>query len=221
MIVLDNLLTAPELAAIREFLKQAEFVDGKITADAAISKRKENQQLKRGEEAALPVDQIIAQAFVRHPLFQAWAIPLRMAVPLFNRYGEGMFYGSHVDNVVCASPPLRADISLTLFLSDPADYDGGELVVEGPGAPIAVKLPAGSAFAYLSNALHRVNKITRGERLAAVNWVQSMVPDDRVRAILFDLACVEHSLAATLNETPAYNLLTKARQNLERLSARL
>ena len=146
---------------------------------------------------------------------------MRMAPPLFNRYGEGMFYGNHIDNVICADPPLRADISLTLFLSDPADYDGGELVVEGPSGPVAVKLAAGSAFAYLSNALHRVNKITRGELFAAVNWVQSMIPDDRLRAILFDLACVEHSLAKTMSDTPAYCLLTKARQNLERMAARL
>ena len=222
MMVLENVLSAQELAAVRGFLSQAEFVDGKATADDVIRDRKQNQQLKRPPGAALPVDQIIAQALIRHELFQMWAMPTRMSAPLFNRYGVGMFYGNHVDSpIVGMNPPLRADISLTLFLSDPADYDGGELVVECAGGSRAVKLPAGSAFAYLSDALHGVNRITRGERLAAVNWVQSMVPDDRVRAILFDLACVEHSLAATMNETPAYNLLTKARQNLERLSARL
>ena len=219
MIVLENVLTTEELATVREFLREAQFVDGKMTADASIRNRKENQQIKRSE-TALPVDRLIAQAFIRHALFQAWALPMRMVPPLFNRYGEGMFYGDHVDNVICADPPLRADISLTLFLSDPADYDGGELVVEGPSAPVAVKLPAGSAFAYLSNTVHRVQKITRGERFAAVNWVQSLVPDDRLRAILFDLTRVEHALAQTINETPVYNLLAKARQNLERLAVR-
>ena len=142
---------------IRGFLKQAEFVDGKMTADVAIRSRKENEQLKRSPEAEVPMDRIIAQAFVRHELFQAWALPMRMVPPLFNRYGEGMFYDDHVDNVICAEPPMRADISLTLFLSDSADYDGGELVIESPTGPVAVKLPAGSAFAYLSNAVHRVN----------------------------------------------------------------
>ena len=222
MIVLENVLAPQELAAIREFLKQAEFVDGKVTADADIRDRKENQQLKRAPGAALPVDQIIAQALVRHPIFQAWAVPMRMSAPLFNRYGVGMFYGSHVDNpIVGNNPPLRADISLTLFLSDPADYDGGELIVESPAGPAAVKLPAGHAFAYLSNALHRVNRITRGERFAAVSWFQSMVPDDRLRAILFDLASVEQALAQTMQKTPASELLAKANQNLLRLAARV
>lgn len=222
MIVLENVLGAPELAAVREFLRQAEFTDGKATAGAAIRNRKENEQLKRVPGAAVPVDQIIAQALIRHPILQAWAMPLRMSAPVFNRYGEGMFYGNHVDSPVAGmNPPLRADISLTLFLSDPADYDGGELVVESPGGPKAVKLAAGSAFAYLSHALHRVNRITRGERFAAVSWVQSMVPDDRLRAILFDLAAVEQSLAQTMPETPELDLLSKAHQNLMRLAARL
>ena len=219
MIVLENVLTAQELAAIREFLKQAEFEDGKATAEAAIRDRKANQQLKRS--GALPVDPIIQQAYIRHAVFQAWAMPMRMSIPLFNRYGEGMFYRQHVDAPVSnTSPPMRCDISVTLFLSDPADYDGGELVLESPTGPSAVKLAAGSAFAYHTNVLHSVNKITRGERCAVVNWIQSMVPDDRLRAILFDLTCVEHSLANTMNETLTYSLLTKARQNLERLAAR-
>ena len=222
MIALENVLTAQELAAVREFLKQSEWVDGKATADADIRDRKQNQQLKRAPGAVLPVDQIIAQALARHPVFQAWAVPMRMSAPLFNRYGEGMFYGNHVDNpIIGNNPPLRADISLTLFLSDPADYDGGELVVESSGTPIAAKLPAGNAVAYLSNALHHVNKITRGERLAAVSWFQSMVPDDRLRAILFDLASVEQALAQTMQRTPATDLLSKANQNLLRLAARL
>jgi PKHD-type hydroxylase len=221
MIVLDNVLNAQELATVREFLKHAEFVDGKMSADVAITSRKENQQLKRDSGAPLPVDQIIAQAFIRHPILQAWATPMRMSTPLFNRYSEGMFYRDHIDSPVRANPPLRCDISLTLFLSDPADYDGGELVVESPAGPSAVKLPAGSAFAYTTNALHRVNKITRGERLACVSWFQSMVPDDRLRGILFDLAQVEHALAQTMKEAPAYSLLTKATQNLMRLAARL
>ena len=218
MIVLENILTAQELAAVREFVKQAEFEDGKATADVSIRDRKANQQLKRS--GALPVDPIIQQAYIRHAVFQAWAMPMRMSIPLFNRYGEGMFHRQHVDSPVGnTNPPMRCDISVTLFLSDPADYDGGEPVVESPGGPSAVKLAAGSAFAYLTNALHSVNKITRGERFAVVNWIQSMVPDDRLRAILFDLTCVEHSLAQTMNETLTYSLLTKARQNLERLAA--
>lgn len=221
MIVLENVLTAQELAAIREFLKRAEFVDGKATANAEIRDRKENQQLHRETGALLPVDQMISQALIRHPLFQAWAMPMRMSVPLFNRYGEGMFYRDHTDSALSVNPPMRVDISLTLFLSDPADYDGGELIVESPGAPCAVKLAAGNAVAYLSNALHRVNKITRGERYAAVNWFQSIVPDDRLRAILFDLHRVKQSLAKTMSETPEYDLLTKANQNLTRLAARM
>jgi PKHD-type hydroxylase len=220
MIVLQNVLLPEELAAVREFLKHAEFVDGKATADASIKNRKENQQLKRS--GALPVDQIIQQAYIRHATLQAWAIPMRMSIPLFNRYGEGMFYRQHVDAPVGnTNPPMRCDISVTLFISDPADYDGGELVVESPAGSSAVKLAAGNAFAYLTNALHAVNKITRGERFAVVSWIQSAVPDDRLRAILFDLAIVEQSLAQNMNETPTYSLFTKARQNLERLAARV
>ena len=219
MIVLEGVLDAHELAAVRTFLERAEFVDGKATAGAGIRDRKENQQLERSPGAALPVDQIIAQAFFRHPVLQAWAVPLRMSAPVFNRYRKGMFYGNHVDHPVAGmNPPLRADIALTLFLSDPADYDGGELVVESPAGPNAVKLAAGSAFAYLANALHRVNEITRGERFAAVTWIQSMVPDDRLRAILFDLTAVEQSLSQTMNHSPEFDLLCKVRQNLMRLA---
>jgi PKHD-type hydroxylase len=222
MIVLENVLTAQELATVREFVKQADFVDGKTTADASIRDRKMNEQLRREAAGTLPVDQIVAQAFVRHSVFQAWGMPMRMSIPLFNRYGEGMFYRPHVDSPVGnTNPPMRADISITLFLSDPADYDGGELVVESASGPTPVKLPAGFGFAYLTNALHSVNKITRGERYAVVIWIQSTVPDDRLRAILFDLAFVEQSLAQTMNETPTYSLLTKARQNLVRLAARM
>lgn len=222
MIVLENVLTATDLAVVREFLGQAEFIDGKATAGAAIRDRKENEQMKRTPGAAVPVDQIIAQGLIRHPVMQAWALPLRMSAPLFNRYGRGMSYGNHVDNPVAGiNPPLRADLAVTLFLTDPADYDGGELVVESPAGPKAVKLPAGCAFVYLANALHRVNEVTRGERFAAVTWIQSMVPDDRLRAILFDLSAVEQSLAQTINHSPEFDLLCKARQNLTRLSVSL
>lgn len=222
MVVLEGVLTAQELASIRAFLDGAEFVAGKATAGTAIRDRKENQQLKRGPGTALPVDQVVAQALVRHPVLQAWGLPLRMSSPTFNRYAKGMFYGNHVDSpVVGMNPPLRADISLTLFLSDPATYDGGELVVESPAGPHPVKLAAGSAFAYLSHALHRVNPITRGERFAAVTWVQSMVPDDRLRAILFDLTALQQSLVQTMKETPEFDLLSKVHQNLMRLAMRL
>jgi PKHD-type hydroxylase len=222
MIVLGNVLAAEELAAIREFLAAADFVDGKATAGGTLRNRKDNEQLQRAPGEALPVDQIVAHALLRHPILRAWGMPLRMSAPIFNRYGPGMHYGNHVDSPVAGqNPPLRADLSLTLFLSDPADYDGGELVVESAGGSKAAKLPAGQAFAYLSNALHRVNPVTRGERLAAVTWVQSMVPDDRLRAILFDLAAVEQSLTQSMPESPELDLLSKAHQNLMRLAMRV
>lgn len=222
MIALDGVLNPPELATVRQFLQEAEFIDGKATAGPAIRDRKQNQQVNRAPTAVLPVDQLIAQALFRHPVFQPWAMPLRMSAPLFNRYTPGMFYDNHVDRPIAGlNPPLRADISITLFLSDPASYDGGELIVESAGGPKGVKLPAGSAFAYLSNALHRVNKITRGERFAAVTWVQSMVPDDRLRAIIFDLTALEQSLGQKMNHSPEFDLLCKARQNLTRLAVSL
>lgn len=222
MIVLENVLTRPEIETVREFLGTAEFVDGKATAGPVLRDRKENQQLKREVGEAVPIDQLVSRAIFRHPVLKAWALPLRMSAPAFNRYGVGMFYDNHVDSPVGGSnPPLRSDISLTLFLSDPASYDGGELVVESPAGPKAVKLGAGHAFAYLSNALHRVNKITRGERFAAVTWIQSMVPDDRLRAMLFDLTAVEQSLTETMKDSPELELLTKVHQNLVRFSVRV
>ncbi len=222
MIVLENVLNAQELAAIIGFLKTANFVDGKATAVEAVRDRKENQQIQRGTAEAAPMDRVVVQALSRHPVLQAWAQPLRMSAPTFNRYGPGMFYGNHVDFAVTGvNQPMRADVSLTLFLANPAEYDGGELVVESPAGPTPVKLPAGSAFAYLSNVFHRVNPVTRGERLAAVAWVQSMVPDDRLRAILFDLAAIQQSLAQTMNHTPEFDLLCKVQQNLTRLAIRV
>lgn len=220
MIAIPDVLTPEELSTIREFLSTATFADGKLTAGAAIQDRKQNEQVSREQGGPLPIDSFIGAGLRRSVLFQEWARPLRIVAPIFNRYTAGMHYGNHVDEpVIRVNPPMRADISITVFLSNPDEYTGGELVVESAGGPRAVKLTAGHAFAYLNNALHRVNAVTAGERFAAALWVQSQIPDDRLRAIIFDLSAVREAIAPKVKGSAELDLLTKAHQNLVRLGS--
>ncbi|MEZ5666722.1 MAG: Fe2+-dependent dioxygenase [Alphaproteobacteria bacterium] len=198
MALLDAVLRPGELAEVLAAFEQGEFVDGRETAGALARRVKRNRQLKKTPEQADRLNRLIGDALWRDPGFQRFALPRRIAPPLLSRYGPGMEYGWHVDDALMrpGGQALRTDLSVTIFLNDPGDYDGGALVLEGAVADEEVKLPRGSAVVYPSTSLHRVAPVERGERLVAVTWVESHVRDDGRRELLADLAMVRDALTA-------------------------
>ena len=209
---IPEVLSAAELNQIRETLAQAEFVDGKATAGWYAKQVKHNQQLKQGTGQSL--ESVVKAALNRHPLFQVAVRPKQVHSLRFSRYQKGMSYGTHADNAMMGS--YRSDVSFTLFLSAPTDYDGGELVIEGADDEKAYKLAAGSAIVYPSSTLHRVDEVTNGQRLVVVGWVQSLIRDPAQRELLFDIDTVRRSLFAQHGKTDEFDLLSKSVSNLLR-----
>ena len=226
IIHLRQVLDAGQLAQTREILRRAEWADGRATAGEQSSLAKRNQQLPERAPEALRLGEIVLEALAAHAAFVSAALPLRIFPPLFNRYGPGMGFGEHIDNAVRASPlsglRLRTDLSCTLFLSDPETYDGGELVFPDGSVERRVKLAAGDAVLYPASTVHRVEPVTRGERLASFFWVQSMVRDLTQRQMLYDLDRTVIAVRARLgDEDPAAVALVGHYHNLIRMWAEL
>ncbi len=197
---------------------ESEFQDGKKTAGYRAKRVKHNLQMDRNSEAAKAVKAIILTGLRRNPTFQRVALPKTIRPPLISRYREGMNYGLHVDDAMMGgSPKERTDISVTVFLSDPADYDGGETVMNSPFGEQEIKLPAGAAVVYPSSTLHRVAPVTRGERLAAVTWLQSYVRDPAKREILHDVYQMREKLAEQHPDDQEADLAFKTYANLLRM----
>jgi PKHD-type hydroxylase len=196
---LPDVLPAAELARVRALVEGAAWVDGRVTAGHQSAQAKHNDQLAEDDPAALDAGDAIVAALERNPLFIAAALPLKVFPPLFNRYAAGQSFGLHVDNAIRQEKQsgrrIRTDLSATLFLSEPHEYDGGELVIEDTYGMHEVKLPAGHMVLYPSGSLHRVEPVTRGARLASFFWIQSMVRDDGERTMLFDLDCAIRGMA--------------------------
>ncbi|AJW46823.1 Fe2+-dependent dioxygenase [Ralstonia mannitolilytica] len=205
LVCIPNVFNAAQVAALRDLLDNAgdAWVDGRVSAGYSGAPVKNNQQIDEGSEVALQCQQLILSVLERHPRFISAALPNVVYPPMFNRYGEGMTFGAHVDGSVRIHPhdgrKLRTDISATLFLSDPASYDGGELQIEDTYGMHSVKLNAGDLVIYPATSLHQVTPITRGVRVASFFWIQSLVRDDAQRAMLFDL----DNAIQTLNQTGA------------------
>jgi PKHD-type hydroxylase len=221
LIAIPDLLDRAELARLRGIIDAAEWVDGNVTSGHQSALAKRNEQLPEESAAAREAGRLVLDALGRSPLFFAATLPLKVFPPLFNRYGEGQTFGTHVDNAIRIQRGtefrIRADISVTLFLADPADYDGGELVIEDLFGEQRVKLPAGHAVVYPSSSLHHVTPVTRGTRVASFFWLQSMVRDDSARRILFDLDRTVQAVAADKGQgDPTAIQLTGVYHNLLR-----
>jgi PKHD-type hydroxylase len=217
MLVLPDILTSKELEFVKDELALASFKNGKLTASGAAQRAKNNEQLKRTQDNATDLDAVLMEALTRHSLMNAWAVPSKISVPLINRHAEGMNYGFHVDAAIATQHPImRRDLSVTVFLSDPESYEGGELEVESPGGLRRIKLPAGHGFIYATNAIHQVCKVAKGVRNAAVFWLQSLIADDQMRQSLFELQAANSSLVERGFEGQEMLLLTKVHQNLTR-----
>ncbi|QNE32769.1 Fe2+-dependent dioxygenase [Sphingomonas sp. NBWT7] len=200
LIAVPDLLDAEMLANVRAIIDAAPWVDGNVTSGHQSALAKRNEQLPEDGMAAREAGKIVLDALAASPLFFAATLPLKVFPPLFNRYGVGQTFATHVDNAVRVQRGsdfrVRADLSVTVFLEDADSYDGGELVIEDLFGEQRVKLPAGHAVVYPSSSLHRVTPVTRGRRVASFFWLQSMVRDDAARRILFDLDRSVQSVAA-------------------------
>ena len=219
---LTQILAAQEVAQAREWMSdEVLWLDGRSTAGTQALTQKNNRQLAQSTDVSKRLQALILQALQRDALFFSAALPKRILPPLFNRYGgDSNFYGQHVDGAVLKVPAtgewLRTDVSCTVFLSDPADYDGGELLVQDTYGSRGVKLAAGDAVLYPGTSVHQVTPVTRGERIASFFWIESMVRSDEQRRILFDLDMNLLKLRQQHGETPETTALTGVYHNLLR-----
>jgi PKHD-type hydroxylase len=201
LLTIERFLPPDEVARFRAELARANWIDGRSSAGTLAVHVKNNEQLDAQSPVARTLANDLLARLGHHPTFVAATMPKHIQAPRFNRYRGSQGYGLHVDGAIMpltgSRDVMRSDVSATLFLSDPAAYDGGELTVETPFGAQQVKLPAGDLVLYPASSLHRVEPVTRGERMAAFFWVQSLVPDDTERSLLFDLDRTIQSLART------------------------
>jgi PKHD-type hydroxylase len=220
LLYIPDILSAEQLAECRATLLKAEWVDGRVTAGHHSERVKRNRQVPERHPVTRRLGEMILASLDRNAQFLSAALPLKIAPPTFNRYEGGETYGSHVDGAIRPLPGtplrLRTDLSATIFLTAPEDYAGGELVVDDTFGAHRVKLPAGGMILYPGSSLHRVEPVTRGVRLAAFFWIESMVRDDGRRRLLFDLDRSVQEIAGALPESPAVSQLYNVYHNLLR-----
>lgn len=214
-ICIEDVLTGEDLSSLLRAIDELDFGPGEATAGWRARAVKRNRQAVRSA-ARTAVRRRIVAALERHPLVRELALPARIAPPLIVRYGPGESYGPHVDDALIGTPPLRGDLSLTLFLGPADAFEGGELVVASAAGEEAVKLDAGAAVLYPSGSLHHVAPVTRGERLVAVTWIQSLVRDAAARDMLFELATALRELHARDPACAALDRIAAVRANLLR-----
>jgi PKHD-type hydroxylase len=221
LIRIPDVLTVEQVAQCRGRLDTARWVDGNVTSGHQSARAKFNEQLPEDGPEARELGATILDALARNPLFFSAALPKQVFPPLFNRYGPGMTFGNHVDSAIrthdASGLRIRTDLSATLFLADPDEYDGGELVIEDTYGAQRVKLPAGHLVLYPSSSVHRVEPVTRGTRIASFLWLQSMVREDTRRALLFDLDMSIMKLTARHSGDPSLVSLVGTYHNLLRM----
>ena len=219
LVTIDNLLDAPRLNAVKEMLKNAEFIDGKLSAGKEAKTVKNNEELSLQSPLHQQLNQIVMGALVQHPIYQNAALPLKLATAFYARYTAGMSYGFHVDDPVMGpmSGRYRSDISTTVFLSDKEDYEGGELIIKTDFGEQSIKLGVGAAVIYPSKSLHKVAEVTSGERIVAVTWAQSLVKSAEKRELLYDLSQVRDTLIAKDPQADETGRVSRSYANLLRM----
>jgi PKHD-type hydroxylase len=220
LLQIPDVLSPEQVAEARQRLAEATWVDGRVTAGHQSARTKDNSQIPEDHPAARQIGEMILASLQRNPLFISAALPLRVFPPLFNSFEGGHSFGNHVDNAIRqvrgSGLSVRTDLSATLFLADPEEYDGGELVVEDTYGVHSVKLPAGHMVLYPASGLHNVTPVTRGTRLASFFWLQSMIRDDGERTLLFDLDTAIQRLSVDMPDHPSVVQLTAVYHNLLR-----
>ncbi|WP_426700752.1 Fe2+-dependent dioxygenase [Rhodanobacter sp. Col0626] len=223
IICVPNVLTAEELGAIHNELRAASFVEGASTAGWSAREVKKNLQVAVNTGSLAKLQDIVRSAFLRDAKLQAALLPAAMTQAMFNRYDVGMTYGLHVDAAVMGGlgSSVRSDVAITVFLSDPRSYDGGELVVNANGMECAFKMEAGSVIAYPANSLHQVTPITRGARHAAVIWIQSQIRDASQRELLWDLETAKRQIFSSEGQSATFDAVSRSHANLLRMWANM
>jgi len=222
LLPIANVLTAEQVAHCRSRLDAADWADGRVTAGHQSAKAKDNAQLPEDSPVARELGAIVLEALSRNSTFFSAALPKRVFPPLFNRYAGGQSFDYHVDNAIRydrsagRAEPVRTDLSATLFLSAPEEYDGGELVIEDTFGNQSVKLAAGDMVLYPGTSLHKVLPVTRGARLASFFWIQSMLREDAQRRLMFELDVSIRRLTQAVPDHPSLVQLTGVYHNLLR-----
>lgn len=214
---IDNVLTPDELARIRLLAGRALFEDGRKTASGLAREVKHNEQMASGDSAGAEVANILTNALLKNNTLRVFAMPAAMQLPRLSRYAEGMNYGYHVDAAFMGDPLVRTDVSVTLFISEPDGYDGGELIIDGAWGRFSVKRPAGSLVAYPAHTLHQVTPVTRGERLVALTWIKSRVRGHDQREVLLDIEQLHTLMQEGGSNHDTLSRLAKIRENLHRM----
>ena len=219
LVTIPDVLSKDEIRIINELMTAAEFHDGTVSAGSEARRVKKNEEMNLSEQDTQRLNNVVMGKLVQNPTYIAAAFASRIAAPYYAKYTAGMYYGNHVDDPVMGPPHqrYRADISVTIFLNEPEEYDGGELVIQTPFGEQQVKLPAGSAVMYPSGSTHRVAEVIQGERLVAVTWLQSTVRDPARREVLYKLAQVRDSLIASAPDSEELEKLSYSYINLLRM----
>jgi PKHD-type hydroxylase len=206
LLQIPDILTREQVVQAKQILDKAEWIDGRVTAGHQSAQAKDNLQIAEGSPVWRELGEMILKALGQNPLFLSAALPLHVFPPLFNRYSGGQSFGTHVDNAIRQVPGsphrIRTDISATLFLAEPDEYDGGELSIEDTYGVHRIKLPAGHMVLYPATSLHHVTPVTRGARVCSFFWIQSMLRDDGQRSLLFDLDLAIQRLGRDLPDQP-------------------
>lgn len=220
LLKIPGVLTKEQVAQCKAKLEDAEWLDGNVTAGYQSSQAKNNLQLPEQSATAIEIGDVILRALAQNNLFMSAALPLKIFPPLFNCYQGGQNFGIHVDNAIRQVPgtpvKVRTDLSMTVFFSEPEEYQGGELVIEDTYGAHSVKLAAGDMVLYPSTSLHRVMPVTAGRRLASFFWLQSMVNSDEKRTLLFDMDMAIQQLRTQVQDSPEIVKLTGVYHNLLR-----
>lgn len=195
LIQLKNILGPNELAQVKLLLAQAKFVDGKLSAGQVAVEVKHNQEVTADDPALKSLNQLVMGNLVRHKKYQRAALPAKIASPFYAMYEQGMAYGEHIDDPIMGQGDrYRSDLAITIFLNEPEEYEGGELIINWNNEERAIKYKAGDAVLYPATTRHRVNEVTGGKRIVAVSWVQSLVKDNEQRSLLYELSCAREKL---------------------------
>jgi len=214
LVMITDLLNSDEVNLLCNKMRNVKYVDGRVTAGREARPVKRNLQVDRTDPELAEMQKLIKDRLMDNALFRMAVRPKIILPPMFSRYEPGMEYGNHIDNSIMRG--VRTDVSVTIFLSDPNHYEGGQLVIDSPAGEQEIKLPAGSAVTYPTTSLHRVAPVISGERLAAVTWIRSYVRNAADRETLFDLDTARHQLFERLGKTPEMDLLAKTQSNLLR-----
>ena len=222
---IPNVLNRNDLNMVHALLQKAHFVDGRLSAGMAAKRVKNNQEVSREDAQILQqLNNIVMGKLVQHPTYLHGALPLRIATPFYARYGQGMTYGDHVDDPIMGPGPgqqYRSDLSITVFLNPPEEYQGGELVVRTDFGDRTVKLPAGDAVMYPSSSIHHVAEVSSGERIVAVTWLQSMIREPQKRELLYELSQARETLLKAAPEATETKQVDRSYVNLVRMWSEL